>query len=79
MCMSEGQPRSAPDADERPSDARDEALARIRQVLDRALGPASTVPAPDALAQIAAILAWSGHGLSEAELEQYLQLWWDED
>ncbi len=79
MCMSEGQPRPMPDADERPADARDEALARIRQVLDHALGPASTVPAQDALARIAVILAWSGHGLSDAELEQYLRLWWDED
>ncbi len=76
--MSEGQPRRLPDTDERPTDARDEALARIRQVLDRALGPASTIPPKDALARIAAILAWSGHGLSDAELEQYLRLWWDE-
>ena len=77
--MSEGQPRPMPDADERPADARDEALARIRQVLDHAFDPASTVPAQDALAKIAVILAWSGHGLSDAELEQYLRLWWDED
>ncbi len=76
--MSEGQPRPLPDADERLADARDEALARIRQVLDSALGPAATVPPQDALARIAVILAWSGHGLSDAELEQYLRLWWDE-
>ena len=88
--MSEGQPRrrtgAAEDDPSRSGDARprdaDEAMARIRQVLERAQVHQPPIPPDVVLAQIATVLAAAGpaarHGLSEEDLELYVRLWWDE-
>ena len=86
--MSEGQPRrqigaadddSSHSGDPRPQTS-DEAMARIRQVLDRALRHQPPIPPDLALAQIATMLAAAGqaarHGLSEQDLDLYVRLWW---
>ncbi len=84
--MSEGQPRRPIGAEDDPADPRaetsDAAMARIRTVLDRAMSHQPPIPPDLALAQIATMLASAGpaarHGLSEADLDLYVRLWWGE-
>ena len=80
--MSEGEPHRRRSPAGRPADSRDAVLGRIREVLDRALGPAPTTPPEQAVSEIAAILssagAEAGHGLSQADLDLYVRLWWGE-
>ncbi len=78
--MSEGAPRRLPAGSGEPSGLSDELRLKVREVLDRASARSSPIPPQQALAEIAALMGAEGleatHGLSQAEIDLYIRLWW---